>query len=97
MDCDKCFTKDLGNRLWEHCGESNHLILLGRIGDNHSGGFTGFMAAKISSLPEREREKGHSRPRGNVNREPVVSRGLPSHGWVSKGDSTSTKNKRNNV
>lgn len=92
-----CFNKDMGNKLWENCGESNQLILLGRIGDNHRGGFICFMAAKISSLPESKREKGHSRQRGNVNREPMVIRGLLSHGWVSKGGSKSTENKGNNL
>lgn len=43
------------------------------------------MAAKINrSLPERKREKGRSRQRDTVNREPMVIRGLLSHGPFPK-------------
>lgn len=38
MEYDMCFNKDMDSKLWEHCGESNRLILLGRIGDNFTEG-----------------------------------------------------------
>ena len=34
MEYDTCFNKDMDNKLWEHSGESNQVILLGITGDN---------------------------------------------------------------